>query len=49
MALNPRLWYPIAALGCLVNLVGVWFAARPAEPWHATLRAALAVAFVLWA
>lgn len=49
MALNPRIWYPIAALGCFVNVVGVAFAVSPAEPWHATLHAALAVAFGVWA
>jgi hypothetical protein len=27
----------------------VWFAARPAEPWHATIHATLAVLFGLGA
>lgn len=49
MALNPRIWYPIAALASLANVVGVAFAARPAEPLHATIHAALAVAFAVWA
>ena len=49
MALNPRIWYPIAAFGCFVNVVGVAFAVSPGEPWHATLHAALAVAFGVWA
>jgi hypothetical protein len=31
------------------NVVSVWFAAQPAEPWHATIHAALAVGFGLWA
>lgn len=47
--MNPRIWYAIAAVGCLVNVAGVAFAARPGEPWHATVHAALAVAFGLWA
>jgi hypothetical protein len=38
-----RAWIPIAWLLSLVNLVSVWFAARPAEPWHASLHALLAV------
>lgn len=49
MALNPRIWYPIAALGCFVNVVGVAFAATSAEPSHAILHAALAVASGVWA
>lgn len=49
MALNPRIWYPIAAIGCFVNVVGVAFAVLPGEPWHATLHAALAVASGVWA
>jgi hypothetical protein len=32
-----------------VNLVAVWFAARPAETWHASLHALLAVLFGLGA
>jgi len=49
MSLNPRIWQPVAAVLSLVNLVAVWFAARPAEPWHASIHAALAVSFALWA
>lgn len=49
MALNPRIWFPIAVLGCLVNVVGAAFALGPAEPWHPALHAALAVAFGVWA
>lgn len=41
--------FPLAALGSAVNVVAVWFAAVPAEPLHATIHAALAVAFALWA
>jgi hypothetical protein len=44
-----RAWIPVAWLLCLVNVVSVWFAARPAEPWHATIHALLAVLFGLGA
>jgi len=33
----------------VVNLVAVAFAVGPVPPWHATIHAAFAVAFVLWA
>jgi hypothetical protein len=32
-----------------VNLVAVWFAAQPGEPWHATAHALLALLFGLGA
>lgn len=44
-----RAWIPIAWLLCLGNLIATWFAARPAEPWHATIHALLAVLFGLGA
>ena len=44
-----RAWIPVAWLLCLGNVVSVWFAARPAEPWHATVHALLAVLFGLGA
>ncbi len=44
-----RAWIPIAWLLSLGNLIAVWFAARPAEPWHATVHALLAVLFGLGA
>ena len=49
MSFKPAIWYPIAVVLTVINVAGVWFAARPAEPWHATIHAALAVAFGLWA
>lgn len=49
MRFKPRTWYPIAALLSMINVAAVWFAAQPAEPWHATIHAALGVAFGLWA
>ena len=38
-----RAWIPVAWLLSLTNLGAVWFAARPGEPWHASIHAALAV------
>ncbi len=49
MTFKPAIWYPIGLVLSVINLVGVWFAARSSEPWHATIRAALALAFALWA
>ena len=40
-----RAWIPIAWLLSVGNVVAVWFAALPAEPWHATTHALLAVLF----
>jgi hypothetical protein len=44
-----RAWIPVAWLLSLGNLIAVWFAAQPAEPWHATIHALLAVGFGLGA
>ena len=49
MTFKPAIWYPIAAVLSVLNLVGSGFAAGSAEPWHATGHAALALAFGLWA
>jgi len=49
MTFKPGIWYPISLLLSVINLGGVWFAVRSAEPWHATIHAALAVAFGVWA
>ena len=49
MTFKPAIWYPIAVGLSVLNVIAVWFAAQPAEPWHATTHAALAVAFGLWA
>src|SRR3989442_3622301 len=46
MTFKPAMWYPIAVVLSVINLVGVGFAA---EPWHATIHAGLALAFGLWA
>jgi hypothetical protein len=49
MTFNPAIWRPIAVVLSVINVVGAGFAARSAEPWHATVHAALALAFGLWA
>jgi hypothetical protein len=43
------LWTGVLVLVSLGNLVSIWFAARPGEPWHATIHGALALGFGLWA
>ncbi len=49
MTFKPRIWYPIAAVLSVLNVVAVGFAAAAAEPWHATAHAGLALGFGLWA
>ena len=49
MTFKPAIWHPIAVTLSVINLVGVGFAAGAAEPWHAGVHAALALAFGLWA
>jgi hypothetical protein len=49
MTFKPAIWFPIAIALSALNVVAVWFAARPGEPLHAATHAALAVAFGLWA
>ena len=44
-----RAWIPVAWLLSLGNLAAVWFAAQPAEPWHATVHSLLALWFGLGA
>jgi TolA-binding protein len=44
MTFKPAIWRPIAAVLSVVNLGAV-----AAEPWHATVHAGLALAFVAWA
>jgi hypothetical protein len=47
MTFKPAIWYPIAVVMSIGNLVGVMFAAG--EPLHATMHAGLALAFGVWA
>src|SRR5436190_22850994 len=49
MAFNPTTWYPIAVVLSVVNLAAAGFAIGQAQPEHAVLPVALAVAFGLWA
>src|SRR6266511_877039 len=46
MTFKPAIWYPIAVLLSVSNLIAVAFTAGPA---HATIHAALALAFGVWA
>lgn len=49
MTFKPRIWYPIAVVLSAANLLAVGFAAGAAQPEHATIHAALALAFGAWA
>src|SRR5207253_10505687 len=49
MAFNPTTWYPIAVVLSVVNLAAAGFAIGQAQPEHAAIHVALAVAFGLWA
>jgi hypothetical protein len=49
MTFKPAIWYPIAVVLSALNWAGAGFAVGAAEPWHATIHAALALAFGLWA
>lgn len=49
MTFKPAIWYPIAVLLSVINVVAVGFAAAEAEPWHAATHAGLALGFGLWA
>ena len=49
MTFKRSMWYPIAGVVSVVNLVAVGFAVGEAEPWHAGIHAALALVFGLWA
>jgi len=49
MNFKPAIWFPIAVVLSVINLVAVGFAAGEPQPWHVALHAALALAFGLWA
>jgi|SRR6185503_6149040 peptidoglycan hydrolase CwlO-like protein len=49
MTFKPSIWYPIAAVAAILNVVAAGFAAASTEPLHAGTHAALALAFGLWA
>lgn len=44
-----RAWIPVAWLAAAANVAAVWFAAQPAEPWHATGHAVAGVLLALGA
>ena len=48
MRFKPAIWAPIAWGLALINVGAIWFAAQAAEPLHASIHAALGVAFGLW-
>ncbi len=49
MTFKPAIWQPIAIVLAAINLAGVGFAAASTETWHASIHAALALGFGLWA
>ncbi len=49
MTFKSRIWFPIAIVLAVLNVVAVGFAAGDAEPVHAATHASLALAFGLWA
>lgn len=49
MTFKPATWYPIAVVLSVLNLAGAGFALGQAQPEHAAIHVALAVAFGLWA
>ena len=49
MAPKTRFWNAVLVVVSAGNLGAVWFAAQPGEPLHATVHAALALGFGLWA
>jgi predicted outer membrane protein len=49
MTFKPAIWRPIAIVLSVVNLAAAGFAIGQAEPLHATVHVALALAFGFWA
>ncbi|OLC08627.1 MAG: hypothetical protein AUH41_07660 [Gemmatimonadetes bacterium 13_1_40CM_66_11] len=49
MTFKPAIWYRIAVVLSVANLVGAAFAVGQAQPSHAMVHAGLALAFGLWA
>jgi hypothetical protein len=49
MTFKPAVWYPIAGVLSVINLVAAGFAAGPGQAAHVTIHAALALGFGLWA
>jgi hypothetical protein len=49
MTFKPAIWYPIAVVLSVINLVALGLAVQPFEPRHAATHAVLAVALGFWA
>jgi hypothetical protein len=49
LTFKPAIWFPIAAVLSVGNVVAAGFAAGPGQAAHVTIHAALALAFGLWA
>jgi hypothetical protein len=49
MTFKSAIWFPIAVVLSVINLVAAGFAAGEPQPWHVGTHAALALAFGLWA
>ncbi|MFI5236291.1 MAG: hypothetical protein ACHQXA_11315 [Gemmatimonadales bacterium] len=49
MTTKSQFWTGLLMTLSALNLVAVWFAAGPVDPWHPTLHAILALTFGLWA
>ena len=49
MTFKPALWRPISLALSALNLVGAGFAIAAAEPLHASVHVAVALAFGFWA
>ena len=49
MSFKSGIWFPIAVVLSVINLVAAGFAAGEPQPWHVGTHAALALAFGLWA
>ena len=49
MTFKPAIWYPIAVVLSVINLVALGLAVQPFEPRHVATHAGLAVALGLWA
>lgn len=49
MTFRPAVWRPIALALSAINLIGAGFAIAGAEPLHASVHVAVALAFGFWA
>jgi hypothetical protein len=49
MTFKPAIWFPIAVVLSVLNVLAAGFAIGQREPQHAAVHGALALAFGLWA